>query len=87
MPPAAGQPLFDLVSGPAPVTIADVVARMQAIDAQLPSNDGIKWFNRLYLMVTQQVDLHPPGGGWKSGRARSGSTASMSCSPACISAL
>jgi hypothetical protein len=66
MPPAAGQPLFDLVSGPAPVTIADVVARMQAIDAQLPSNDGIKWFNRLYLMVTQQVDLHPPGGAWKS---------------------
>ena len=39
---------------------------MQAIDAQLPANDGIKWFNRLYLMVTQQVDLHAPGGGWKS---------------------
>ena len=66
MLPAAGQPLYDLVNGPAPVTIADVIARMQAIDAQLPANDGIKWFNRLYLMVTQQVDLHPPGGAWKS---------------------
>ena len=66
MLPAADQPLFDLVNGPAPVTIADVIARMQTIDAQLPANDGIKWFNRLYLMVTQQVDLHPPGGGWKS---------------------
>jgi hypothetical protein len=63
---SAGQPLYDLVNGPAPVTIADVIARMQAIDAQLPSNDGIKWFNRLYLMVTQQVDLHPPGGAWES---------------------
>ena len=66
MLPAADQPLFDLVNGPAPVTIADVIARMQTIDAQLPANDGIKWFNRLYLMVTQQVDLHPPGGAWKS---------------------
>jgi hypothetical protein len=66
MLPAAGQPLFDLVNGPAPLTIADVIARMQAIDALLPANDGIKWFNRLYLMVTQQVDLHPPGGAWKS---------------------
>lgn len=66
MLPATGQPLYDLVNGPAPVTIADVIARMQAIDAQLPANDGIKWFNRLYLMVTQQVDLHPQGGAWKS---------------------
>jgi hypothetical protein len=66
MVPPAGQPLYDLVNGPAPVTIADVIARMQAVDAQLPANDGIKWFNRLYLMVTQQVDLQPPGGAWKS---------------------
>jgi hypothetical protein len=39
---------------------------MEAIDALLPVNDGLKWFNRLYLMVTQQVDLHPPGGAWQS---------------------
>jgi hypothetical protein len=61
-PSLAGQPLYELANGPAPVTIADVIARMQAIDALLPANDGLKWFNRLYLMVTQQVDLHPPGG-------------------------
>lgn len=60
------QPLSDLVNGPAPQTIADVIARMQAIDALLPAHDGLKWFNRLYLMVTEQVDLHPPGGAWKS---------------------
>jgi hypothetical protein len=65
-PSPADQPLFDLVNGPALVTIADVIARMQAIDALLPANDGLKWFNRLYLMVTQQVDLHPPGGAWQS---------------------
>jgi hypothetical protein len=48
------------------VTIADVIVRMQAIDALLPSNDGLKWFNRLYLSVTQHVDGDPPGGAWQS---------------------
>lgn len=58
---AADQPLYDLVSGAAPATIAEVVAKMQAIDALLPANDGLKWFNRLYLMVTQAIDLQPSG--------------------------
>ena len=62
----ADQPLYDLLSAGDPATIAEVVARMQAIDALLPANDGVKWFNRLYLMVTQQVDLQPPGGAWQS---------------------
>jgi len=60
------QPLYDLIATPAPTTIADVISRMQAIDALLQPNDGLKWFNRLYLMVTQQVDLNPPGGSWQS---------------------
>jgi hypothetical protein len=64
--PSADQPLYDLVSGEIPVTIDDVISRMQAIDAVLPANDGIKWFNQLYLTVTQEVDLHPPGGAWQS---------------------
>ncbi|HTY84601.1 MAG TPA: DUF5995 family protein [Silvibacterium sp.] len=64
-PSSANQPLLDLVSGAAPATIADVIARMQAIDALLPPSDGLKWFNRLYLMVTRQVDLNPPGGAWQ----------------------
>ena len=28
---------------------------MQAIDASLPANDGVAWFNRLYLRVTEAV--------------------------------
>jgi hypothetical protein len=63
---AADQRLYELVSSTAPATIADVITRMQAIDELLPVGDGIKWFNRLYLMVTQQVDLRPPGGAWQS---------------------
>jgi hypothetical protein len=65
-PSLADQPLYDLMNQSAATTIEDVIERMQAIDALLPADDGLKWFNRLYLMVTQQVDLHPPGGAWQS---------------------
>lgn len=65
---ATDQQLLQIVSGTAPVSIADVVAMMQKIDQLLPSNDGLKWFNRLYLMVTQRVDTQPPAGGWKDGQ-------------------
>jgi hypothetical protein len=61
----ADQPLYQIVSGTAPATIDDVVQMMESIDQLLPDGDGLKWFNRLYLMVTKQVDEHPPMGGWK----------------------
>jgi Family of unknown function (DUF5995) len=43
---------------PAPpaTSIAEVIARMNAIDAVLPAADGIACFNRMYLDVTTQVD-------------------------------
>jgi hypothetical protein len=59
------QALNAIASAAPPATINDVIARMQAIDAALANNDGLKWFNRLYLMVTQQVDLSPASGAWK----------------------
>ena len=44
------------ILGAAPVhSIADAVGMMQAIDATLPDDDGVKWFNRLYLRVTVSV--------------------------------
>jgi hypothetical protein len=57
--------LYAVVSGSVPATIDEVIAAMRAIDAALPNEDGLKWFNRLYLTVTEEVDLHPPDGGWK----------------------
>jgi hypothetical protein len=36
--------------------VAEVIARMQAIDAQLPASDGVACFNRMYLDVTLAVD-------------------------------
>ena len=47
-------------------SIADVITIMQNIDSLLPNQDGLKWFNRLYLMVTQQVQNSPPVGGFKN---------------------
>jgi hypothetical protein len=41
-----------------------VIERMKQIDALLPDSDGLKWFNRLYLMVTDSVRNESPAG-WK----------------------
>jgi hypothetical protein len=58
------QALYDLVSAPAPTTIEGVIQRMRQIDDCVPTGDGLKWFNGLYLSVTREVDLQPVGG-WK----------------------
>ena len=36
-------------------TIEGVVAAMQAIEAELPEHDGVRWFNLLYRRVTEAV--------------------------------
>lgn len=61
----ADQALYAAVSGETPSTIGEVIAVMRRIDALLADGDGLKWFNRLYLMVTEQVDLDAPDGAWK----------------------
>ncbi len=47
--------LQHVLAGPAPKTVADVIARMRAIEAALPERDGVAWFTRLYLAVTENV--------------------------------
>ena len=64
--PVADKPLYEVVSGADPQSVADVIASMRAIDALLPVTNGVKWFNQLYLMVTQEVDLRPPAGAWQN---------------------
>lgn len=46
-------------------TIDDVIAIMRGIDAALPDADGVKWFNLLYLKVTEAVKETPAGTGWE----------------------
>jgi len=57
--------LSEITIGPPPTTIADVLTLMQRIDDLLPNGDGLKWFNLLYMKVTQRVDSGPPPGGWE----------------------
>jgi hypothetical protein len=44
--------LLQVVTDAAPTSIDDVIAIMKKIDDVLPGNDGLKWFNKLYLKVT-----------------------------------
>jgi hypothetical protein len=57
--------LLHIVSDTPPASISDVIALMRNIDELLAGNDGLKWFNRLYLMVTEQIDAQPPQNGWE----------------------
>jgi|SRR5579863_2194294 len=62
----AGQPISESLPGANPGTVADVVALMQSLDTLLAANDGLRWFNRLYLMVTQQVHTTLNEGAWQN---------------------
>jgi hypothetical protein len=42
-------------------TVAEVLERLEEIDRALPPKDGVKWFNKLYLEVTQEVASSAPG--------------------------
>jgi hypothetical protein len=56
---ASDVPLFLLAAAPAPTSVDEVVAIMKEIDDCLPVTDGLKWFNQIYLTVTQTVDSRP----------------------------
>lgn len=58
--------LLQIATAAAPASIADVVTVMQSIDGLLPDNDGLKWFNKLYLMVTQKIDGQSPQSAWEN---------------------
>src|SRR6476646_6117735 len=62
----ASSSLLAIVGSTPPATIDDVIQRMQSLDSALAGNDGLKWFNLLYLQVTQQVRQSPPQDGWKA---------------------
>lgn len=57
--------LLEITGGPGPNTIAEVLGLMQQIDTLLPPGDGLKWFNLLYMQVTQKVESSPPPAGWE----------------------
>lgn len=50
--------MSSLPAGPSPAitSIAQVIERMQGLEAALPAGDGVASFNRMYLGVTQEVN-------------------------------
>lgn len=48
-----------------PRTVDEVIARMRSIDAELPADDGVAVFNRMYLTVTERIAalITRPGAG------------------------
>ncbi|MGA3025415.1 MAG: DUF5995 family protein [Bryobacteraceae bacterium] len=48
----------------APQSISDVLQALQTIDATCVDADGLKWFNWLYLQVTQAVEARVAAGGF-----------------------
>jgi hypothetical protein len=48
----------------APQSVSDVLRILQSIDATCIDGDGLKWFNWLYLQVTQAVETRVAAGGF-----------------------
>jgi hypothetical protein len=53
---------------PPPTTIAQVIERMLALEHALPAGDGVAWFTRLYLAVTENVQAAVKPGAFKNPR-------------------
>ena len=47
-----------------PQCVADVIRIMLSIDTTCSDSDGLKWFNRVYLQVTQAVETRISSGGF-----------------------
>jgi hypothetical protein len=58
------QKILQIVGGAKPARIEEVIDVMQSIDGMLSSNDGIRWFNFLYLKVTKSILENSPANGW-----------------------
>ena len=48
-----------------PQSVDDAIRAMRAIDATCADGDGLKWFNRLYLGVTEAVKARVDAGGFR----------------------
>jgi hypothetical protein len=42
---------------PEPTSYEEVIQRLSAVDASLDADDGLRWFNRLYLQMTEAVAI------------------------------
>ncbi len=64
---SADLPLANHIATNPPQSIHEVIALMNHIDRTLPDSDGLKWFNKLYNMVTQAVAHEVDAGRFANG--------------------
>ena len=53
--PMGDQDLFQLIRSSTIETVDDVILVLRGLDGELANDDGLKWFNLLYLKVTEAV--------------------------------
>ena len=58
--------LLEVVTARPCQTYADVLSRLQAVNAALPPDDGLRWFGTLYLDMTTAVASHAQAGGFRA---------------------
>ncbi|HEX8181616.1 MAG TPA: DUF5995 family protein [Pyrinomonadaceae bacterium] len=64
--PLTDQRLVQVISASVVNSIEDVINVMRGLDNILQNNDGLKWFNLLYLRVTEGVRDSPPAERWEN---------------------
>ncbi|MGH9141224.1 MAG: DUF5995 family protein [Vicinamibacterales bacterium] len=64
MPSFPYDPTLIAAAGNPPDSVADVLETMRTIDAVCVDGDGLKWFNVLYMQVTQAVQVRIAAGGF-----------------------
>lgn len=60
--------VLEIVAGPPCRTYADVLSRLQDLNAALPAGDGLVWFGRLYARMTDAVAQHAAAHGFRQPR-------------------
>jgi hypothetical protein len=53
--PANNENLAQIIVATDVATVEDVISVLRSLDDQLSNDDGLKWFNLLYLKVTEGV--------------------------------
>ena len=61
----ASKGLLQILNSNSPASIDEVIQLMQRIEDTLAEDDGLRWFNLLYLKVTEHVRDNPPLGAWR----------------------
>jgi hypothetical protein len=66
--PTDDEKICQLIKASPVGSVDDVIAILRGLDNELDTDDGLKWFNLLYLKVTEGVRAKPPTVQWENGR-------------------